>query len=142
MVAQLTWANSRVKQHALRRSNRASSHASSSLTVAQRRNNFTNVAYANAYDAFGVGIMKRDSDVKEVAESSRDASNGYYVILKRGHISSAEARRRTAKYYDAFVSMRRHFLNPAEAQNCSLDVKDSDEQTVASEDQEELRLGP
>lgn len=142
IAVQPTWAKLPVKRHISHHTNTKKHLGSLYLTAAQRNNGFTNPNYANAYDELGRAIMKHDPDVKETSESVRDSSFGYYVILRRNYVSGAEAKRRAARYYELLVSIRQQYFSQSKAQICFVDVKNSGEETIASQDQDELRLGP
>lgn len=102
-----------------------------SLTSAQRRSGFTSAAYAAAYDQFGRDILRRDHDVQEVAASSRDSPQGFYVLLKKRRVPPGAAKSRVAGYYAAFVRVRGRFFPGDEAARCDITLRSADDQIMA-----------
>lgn len=101
------------------------------LSQAQRGSGFTSAAYAAAYDQFGKGILRRDHDVQEVAASSRDSPQGFYVSLKKRRIPPGAAKSRIAGYYAAFVRVRGRFFPGDEAARCDITLRNADDQIMA-----------
>jgi len=101
------------------------------LSQGQKNGLFTTVAYANAYDEFGREILRENHRVKEVAESNRDAENGFYIMLKAKTVSQSEARRLAKEYYYRFVAVRSAYFDSDTAQRCDVDIRTADDEIVA-----------
>ncbi len=102
------------------------------LSQGQINSGFDNLAYAQAYDKFGRSIMRRDHDVREVAESNRDSASDFYVAVRQDHISSSRATSRARRYLAAFVEMRRRYFGAEDAAKADLTLRAADDSTMAS----------
>lgn len=115
---------------------RRPAQGAATLSQGQLNSGFHDFAYARAYDDFGREIMRRDRDVKEVAESDRDSASGFYVIVRRSRLPASRAASRAGRYLAEFVTMRRRFFGPDEARKADMDLKSSDETTMATANQD------
>ncbi len=112
-----------------------SHHPLVALSSGQLNGGFRSVAYAASYDGFGKGLMQGSPYIIETAASSRDAENGFYIMMRQKRLPPDVAQHLAQICYDSFVKLRGHFFSPDEARHCEVTVRTKDDNIMAYADQ-------